>query len=129
MESKIMIIEPNQTMRLFLFNYLGHYYRVEAYGSLEDLSKVEKFDQPDLVLYTITDKDDTYIKTHLVLRNSAIIALTNEDNSEERIKALRMNANDSISKPFSPEELKIRIKVAIRNREARSKNKSSILAV
>ncbi|WP_109831450.1 response regulator [Reichenbachiella versicolor] len=115
MEHKIIIIESDRMMRLFLFNYLSSEYQVETYSSLEQLVELKEFDQPDLVLYTMTDKDDTSIRTHISLKNSALIALTNEDKSEQRIKALKMNANDSISKPFNPEELKVRIEIAIKN--------------
>ncbi|WP_109831449.1 response regulator [Reichenbachiella versicolor] len=130
MDRKVVIIEPNQMMRLFLFNYLSSTYEVEAFSSMEQLIEIEEeFDEPDLLLYTMTGESDDLIQSHISLKNSALIVLTNEDKSEERIKALRMNAFDSVSKPFNPEELKVRIEIAIKKSGKRIEKRIPTIAV
>jgi len=60
-----------------------------------------------------------------------IVFLTAKDNAEDKIKGLRLGADDYITKPFSSEELILRIKAILKRRpefreDKREQNKYSI---
>lgn len=56
--------------------------------------------------------------THRLTRNTPVLVLTGENDSENRIRALRGGAEDFLGKPFQPEELQVRIERLISRRLA-----------
>lgn len=110
----ILLIEKHDMMRLFLLNLLNAEYEVHAVGNIKDATAWLKNRHADLILGGYTDtqlaseivrlREETYSK------NTPWIVLTDQDKSEQRIKALSWGAKDCVSKPFNPVELKLRIK-------------------
>jgi DNA-binding response OmpR family regulator len=109
----ILLIEKHDMMRLFLLNLLNGEYEVHAVANIKDATTWLKNRHADLILGGYTDtqlaseivrlREETYSK------NTPWIVLTDQDKSEQRIKALSWGAKDCVSKPFNPVELKLRI--------------------
>ncbi len=118
MKKKVLIIERHQMMRLFLHNFLGKKYDVRSFpcfkSVFEDMDKVH---YPDLIVSHFCNEDcDDYeylkdLHLNIFLRNRPILMLTDNDNSLQRIEALKLGAQDCLSKPFNPLELTERIEL------------------
>lgn len=113
---KLLIIEDHPMMRMFLQNYLGRTYNVTAVASPEEA--IEHCTQNTFPHLIMCDYKDKKSKEYAILqslcmqikwRNIPLVVLTDEDKSAERIDALSLGAQDTLSKPFNPKELVMRI--------------------
>ena len=122
---KVMIIENNAMMRLFLTNYLSGDYEVEtAETPKEALNKMNGMvGSFSLVIsdYQAPNsqeiKDLISLETALNWQNVPLVILTDEDKSDQRIAAFECGATDCLSKPFNPKELSMRLKGLTRANE------------
>ena len=100
-------------MRLFLLNLLGGDYDVHAVGNIQEATAWLKSNHADLILGGYTDAqlaaEVNRLREYSSSKNTPWIVLTEQDKSEQRIKALSWGAKDCVSKPFNPVELKLRI--------------------
>lgn len=117
---RILIIEDNYLMRLFLVNYLDKSFWVDAVETpAEAIEKLNKDTEYALVLSDIVPEksaSNNDFKALIQMLKSAkanFMLLTDNDKSEERIKALQLGAKDTLSKPFNPVELELRINAII----------------
>ncbi len=113
---KLLIIEDHPMMRMFLQNYLSKSYEVTTVATPEEAIKHSmKSTFPDLILSDYKDKQSKDFQMLQCLcmqiewRNIPLFVLTDQDKSQERIKALQLGAKDTLSKPFNPRELIMRI--------------------
>lgn len=115
---RVLIIEDNVMMRLFLTNYLSHEYEVVvAQTPQEGMCLLNgRMDEFSLVIsdYYAPDTPEAEaigsISLALKWQNKPLIILTDQDKSNQRIGAFESGANDCISKPFNPMELTLRMK-------------------
>jgi DNA-binding response OmpR family regulator len=109
----ILLIEKHDMMRLFLLNLLGGEYEIHAVSSIQEATAWLKTGHADLILGGYTDaqlaSEVSRLRDHAVSKNTPWIVLTEQDKSEQRIKALSWGAKDCVSKPFNPVELKLRL--------------------
>lgn len=103
-------------MRLFLINYLDKNFDVIAVDSpSEALELLEKRVRPHAVISNFYSAKNLEKKAFVNLignlesQNIPMLVLTDEDKSDQRIETLKLGAKDSISKPFNPVELQLRI--------------------
>ncbi len=115
MES-ILIVEHSYMMRLFLINYFSQNFDVKAVETpSEAIELLQKKSRPAAVISNFhSDKSierTAFQEMIKLLEHNAIpsMVITDHDKSEQRIEALRMGAKDSVSKPFNPVELQLRI--------------------
>lgn len=113
---KILIIEDNYMMRVFLLNYLGKTYDVKAVESpSEALILSAKGVNFHMVIsdYQISNSEEEAslyaLNMQLSWQGTSLFVLTDEDKSDQRINALSAGAKDTLSKPFNPQELNLRI--------------------
>ncbi len=110
---KILLVEDNDMMRLFLSNYFGSEYSVEALSDSSLAGAWLSKNNADLILADFPDdKNGSSIHrlSHIAAqRGIPLVILTDKDKSEQRIQAFQWGAKDSISKPFNPVELKWRV--------------------
>lgn len=119
----ILLVEDNKAMLHFLFNKLSDKYNVfcslngvEALRKLHDLTF-----KPDLILADIImDKMDGYAFAKIVSEQEAykhipIIFLSAKSTLMDKLKGLRLGAIDFIPKPFSFEELSLKIETVLDN--------------
>lgn len=103
-------------MRLFLVNYFNTEFHVEAVEKPHQAKRLLETGIYDLVVmdnHKKGSKDHEDLKELISLlewQNVPNILLTDTEKSSERIEALEIGANDTMSKPFNPVELSLRIK-------------------
>ncbi len=110
---KILLVEDHDMMRLFLSNFFGKEYEVTALADAPSAVSWIQNNTADLILADFPDKQDEGSIHGLSLlagkRSIPLVILTDKDKSEQRIQAFRWGAKDSVSKPFNPVELQMRI--------------------
>ena len=112
----LLIIEDNYIMRLFLINYFNKEFHVEAVEKPHQAKQLLENGIYDLVLmdsHKRGTKDQVELEGIIEMlkwQNIPNILLCDTEKSDERIQALQMGAFDTMSKPFNPVELLLRIK-------------------
>jgi DNA-binding response OmpR family regulator len=112
---KVLVIEDNRMMRLFLVNYLGQNHDVSA---VENPSKAIEWLESNVASIIISDyyakgtlqfNELSKVKSLSECTHTPMIILTDNDKSEQRINALELGVADCLSKPFNPIELNLRV--------------------
>ena len=111
---------------LAILRYLQHSLDSAGYQSLvtsdpTQVTKLVEMEQPDLILLDLRLPEISgfdLLKRIREFSDTPIIFLTASDRSEDTIRALKMGADDYVTKPFSPTELLARIEATLRRRAA-----------
>jgi len=117
MKRTILVIDDEQSIRMLLENFLGKEFEIITKNDgLEGIKFLEEGNLPDLIVADIQMPNmDGYeflenAKASGFFNHIPIIMLSGNESSKERIKSLRLGADDYMVKPFNPEELYLRIK-------------------
>lgn len=120
-DGRILIVEDDfdisNMLRIF---FSGQGYDVEVAARGNDALEMCRAQLPDLVVLDIMLPDmDGYavckeMRTTTRTSHIPIIFLTQKDERSDRIAGLELGADDYITKPFDIEELKLRVRTAIR---------------
>ncbi len=131
----ILVIEDNEEVRRFICNELRLYYDVvEAKDGKEGIFKAFK-KIPDLVISDVMMPETNGIEVCKILKHDEktshipIILLTAKSEETAKIKGLEVGADDYILKPFSVQQMLIRIQKLIelrRNLRVRYSGKISV---
>lgn len=120
MKKKILIIDDELSIRILLENFLKKSYDVIAKNDgMEGLKWMEEGNIPDLVVADIQMPNlDGYefiknVRASGYYKDIPLIMLSGIESSNEKVKCLKLGANDYIVKPFNPEELEIRIQLLL----------------
>ena len=121
MKKKILILDDKETMVKVMSHYLSSDFDCVSFDNpIKGLEWLYEGNMPDLILLDIRmpemrgDEFLHIIKDNDMLKTIPVIMVSAEDNSEERIRLLSEGAEDYITKPFNPMELKIRISKVLR---------------
>lgn len=112
MKKKILVVDDELTSCLILENFLAGQYAVHAACSGLEALKWLEGNLPDLIISDIQmDHMDGFeflkeIRLMGYTKHTPFIMLSGRLESKERIKCYRLGAQDYLSKPFNPEELK-----------------------
>jgi DNA-binding response OmpR family regulator len=112
---KVLVIEDNRMMRLFLINYLGQHHDVSAVENPSEAIKWLESNDATLIISDYYSKGTkefnelNKVKSLSGWTNTPMIILTDSDKSEQRINALELGVADCLSKPFNPVELNLRV--------------------
>ena len=117
MKRTVLVIDDEQSIRILLENFLGKEFDVITKNDgLEGIKFLEEGNLPDIIVADIQMPNmDGYkflenAKASGFFSHIPVIMLSGNESSKERIKSLRMGADDYMVKPFNPEELYLRIK-------------------
>lgn len=117
---QLMIIDDSEFMRRFLSKFLGKKLELTLVNDgVEALQKLQTGYRPDVVLADINmpNMNGFEFLEHLnaspLLNTIPVIILSSNDDSNDRIKSLRLGAVDYIVKPFNPIELELRVETQI----------------
>ncbi len=120
MKKKILIIDDELSIRMLLENFLKKDYQVITKNDgLDGLKWMEEGNIPDLIVADIQMPNlDGYefiknVRASGYFKDIPLIMLSGIESSSEKVKCLKLGANDYIVKPFNPEELSIRIELLL----------------
>jgi two-component system chemotaxis response regulator CheY len=116
MKKTVMIIEDQQSTRKLLKHFLGNAYNViEKANGKEALDSIADGAEVDAVITDVLMPEMTGIdflrnyKKQFTGKIPPVIMLSSVENSTEKLKCFQLGARDYVTKPFNPEELKIRL--------------------
>ncbi len=119
---KILIVDDEPDILEILEILLKEEYRViQAQNGEEALKKVKE-ESPELIIldYMMPKKDGVQvcreIKQDIFLRHIPVIILTGKGEIHQKVKGLDAGADDYIVKPFDPQELMARVRMALRRK-------------
>lgn len=119
---RILVVEDDFDISNMLRIYFtGQGYNVEVASRGSDALALTRKQSPDLIVLDIMLPDmDGYavcreLRTTTRTSHIPIIFLTQRDERSDRIAGLELGADDYITKPFDIEELKLRVRTAIRS--------------
>lgn len=118
----ILIVEDHEELRRFIRESLGDGYRfVEAVNGKEGLRKATET-VPDLLISDVMMPEmDGFALCHRLKNTETtshipLILLTARVMPQDKIEGLETGADDYLTKPFSPAELRLRVRNMIRSR-------------
>ncbi len=108
----ILVVEDERDIRDLLRRYLeraGH--SVLSTGSGAEALRLLTTSAPDLMLLDLglPDIDGIEVLAEAARTTTAVIALTARSSVEDRIRGLQFGADDYVTKPFSPQEVVLRV--------------------
>ena len=119
MKKKILVIDDERTIRVLLENFLKEYVVTTKNDGLEGLSWLQEGNMPDLIIADIQMPNlDGYefvkqLRASGYFKEIPLIVLSGIESTAEKVKCLKLGANDYLVKPFNPEELALRIELLI----------------
>jgi two-component system KDP operon response regulator KdpE len=121
-QPKILIVDDEPQIRTLLRATLGRagYAVVEAADAREALN-AKAIDKPDLILLDLglPDRDGLELVTALRAEpRAALIVVSARYQTEQKVAALDLGADDYVTKPFDTEELLARVRASLRQRLA-----------
>ena len=115
----VLVVEDERDIRDLLRRYLerAQHSVVTASRGAEALRQLEVA-RPDLVLLDLglPDIDGTEVLREAVAAGIAVIALTARSSVDDRIRGLQRGADDYVTKPFSPQEVVLRVAAVLSRR-------------
>jgi len=119
---KVLVVDDEPQIRTLLKATLARagYAVVEAASGREALN-AKSIDKPDLVLLDLGLPDRDGLELVTLLRQeprSALIVISARDQTEQKVAALDLGADDYVTKPFDTEELLARVRASLRQRLA-----------
>ena len=117
--ARVLVVEDDAgIVRALTANLEAHGFQIEAAGTGAEAIARYSSRRPDLIVLDLglPDMDGTEIIS-LVRKgtNTPIIVLSVRGAEREKVRALTLGADDYLTKPFGPEELLARIRVALRH--------------
>ena len=112
MKKKILVVDDEATSCLILDNFLSKDYEVNTTNSGLEALKWLEGNLPDLIISDIqmANMDGFELLKEIRLmgytKHTPVIMLSGKVESKERVKCYKIGAQDYVSKPFNPEELK-----------------------
>ena len=119
MKKKILVIDDERTIRVLLENFLKEYVVTTKNDGLEGLSWLQEGNMPDLIVADIQMPNlDGYefvkqLRAIGYFKDIPLIVLSGIESTAEKVKCLKLGANDYLVKPFNPEELALRIELLL----------------
>ncbi len=118
-EISILVIEDEPEIRKLLKNILSDY-KVSFSENAKDGIKLSAINPPSIIILDLNLPDMSGIEVIKNIRewsNVPIIILSARNSEIDKVEALEIGADDYLTKPFSSQELLVRIKVALRHQQ------------
>ncbi|BAU50181.1 chemotaxis protein CheY [Sulfurifustis variabilis] len=117
-KTRVLIVDDEPQIREMLAEYLsGHGYEVTAADGGEAMRTALEQSVPDVILLDVNmpGEDGVSLARHVRERfDLPIIMVTAADEVVDRVVGLEVGADDYITKPFDPRELRARLKSVLR---------------
>ena len=131
--TRILVVEDSDNLRRGLCDMLdAEGYRTIAAASAEQGLAVARDMRPDLVVLDLMLPDAEGAEVLKVLRaagsDAPVLVLTARSDEDEKVRLLRMGADDYVTKPFGRRELTARVGALLRRTSPRSGEEDDISA-
>ena len=116
--ARIVVVddEPLNSAELEAFLRSLGFQHVVAVAPGADMLDMLRDERPDLILLELALREPTafdvlgWMNTDRLLRHVPVIAITAQDEREERLRALKLGASDYLVKPIDPADLELRLR-------------------
>ena len=118
---KLLVVDDEPPIRRLLGAGLARAgYRLVEAGSAREALAALQIDKPDAVLLDLglPDRDGLELITLIKGSGAAVIIISARDETEQKVAALDLGADDYVTKPFDTEEVLARVRTALRHRLA-----------
>jgi two-component system KDP operon response regulator KdpE len=119
---KVLVVDDEPQIRTLLRATLARAgYAVAEAGNAREALSAKAIDKPDLVLLDLGLPDRDGLELIAALRaepRSAVIVISAREQTEQKVAALDLGADDYVTKPFDTEELLARVRASLRQRLA-----------
>ncbi|HQT92074.1 MAG TPA: response regulator [Candidatus Kryptobacter bacterium] len=117
---KILVVEDTKEIAsLVKFKLLSAGFEVKVAGDGQEGLALAKEFMPDLIIMDVMMPVMNGLETLMNLksdfkcRSIPVILLTAQSTEEEVVRGLELGADDYVTKPFSPQELLVRVKILL----------------
>ncbi|MEO1331293.1 MAG: response regulator transcription factor [Pseudomonadota bacterium] len=119
-EAHVLVVDDDERIRRLLRKYLMRCgYRVtEARDAAHARTLINALSFDILVLDVMMPGEDGFSLTRWIAGRTPVLLLTARGETENRIVGFEAGADDYLSKPFEPKELKLRIEAILRRAHA-----------
>ena len=123
--TRILIVEDNEQMRNYIKSQLYENYQIdEAEDGMDALEKIDQNDYQLIISDLMMPKLDGFdlvakLKEDERTASISVIMLTARAGEKDIIEGLTIGLDDYMTKPFNPDELKVRVFNILNNRQAR----------
>ena len=119
--NRILVVENEPSLRVVLEDLLkGNGYLAESVDTGRDAKHQISHKDFDLVIIDVILPDTDGFEVCKYVRNQGVstpvLMLTARDATSDKVRGLRIGADDYLTKPFNPEELLARIEALLRRR-------------
>lgn len=126
----ILIVDDEAQIRILLRTTLVRCgYRVVEASNAREALNAKAIDRPDLILLDLGLPDRDGLELVAALRGepaSRLIVLSARDQTEQKVAALDLGADDYVTKPFDGDELVARVRASLRQRLASEAEKQVV---
>lgn len=120
MKKKVLIVDDKQTIAKIIQVYIADTFECIYFDDpIKAIAWLQENNMPDLIISDINMPNMNgaefldYIKKNELFKSIPFVILSGEDSTSQKIELLEKGAEDYISKPFNPMELKVRLKKII----------------
>ncbi len=118
---KILVVDDDSTARKILERMLSPEYRVESFENGEEALRYYLQHGADLVLTDLKmprmDGMELLSRIRQITPEALVFVITGHSSIDNAVTAIKRGAYDYISKPFDPDEVLLRLKRALRERQ------------
>lgn len=120
MKKKVLIVDDKSTIAKVIQVYIAEIFDCVFFEDpIQAIAWLNNGNLPDLIISDINMPNMSgvefldYIKKNDLFKLIPFVILSSEDSTSQKIALLEKGADDYISKPFNPMELKVRLKKII----------------
>lgn len=117
MKKKVLIVDDKPTIAKVIQVHISETFDCTYFEDpIEAIAWLQEGNVPDLIISDIYMPKMSgvdflaYIKKNDLFKSIPFVILSSEDSTSQKIELLEKGADDYISKPFNPMELKVRLK-------------------
>ncbi|PKO96102.1 MAG: two-component system response regulator [Bacteroidetes bacterium HGW-Bacteroidetes-7] len=117
MKKKVLIVDDKPTIAKVIQVYIAETFECIYFEDpIRAIAWLTEGNLPDLIISDLNMPNMSgidfldYIKKNDLFRSIPFVVLSSEDSTSQKIDLLEKGADDYISKPFNPMELKVRLK-------------------
>jgi two-component system KDP operon response regulator KdpE len=118
--AKILVVDDEPQIRTLLKATLGRAgYSVVEVANAREAVNAKSIVKPDLILLDLGLPDRDGLELITALRGeprAALVVVSARDQTEQKVAALDLGADDYVTKPFDTEELLARVRASLRHR-------------